>query len=216
MSQPQNNQSEMLSGWLKVATDGLCAHAKSRITLEIEAHFNETVAAHLEEGQSLDGAEELALTELGDARKVGRRFRKKYITEKQAQRLKKLVTGACKTPIFDSISSAIIFGFLFAIGVLDCRWFAISFVILSICPWVRYFSVRRVPLKLAIQRIILLQTLEQVFLFGALSIWICGCWHVAVELKIAVCILLWVLNTLLMVRTLHTWQKLRDEPLSES
>jgi hypothetical protein len=96
MNPPQNNPCEMLSAWLKVATDRLCDSAKARITLEIEAHFNEAVEAHIADGKPPVEAQAQALAELGNPEKAGRRFRKKHLTEKEVKKILGLMAAAAK------------------------------------------------------------------------------------------------------------------------
>ena len=47
MFQPLHQMDEGLWDWLQIATDGLCKGAVTRIVIEIEAHYDEAVAARL-------------------------------------------------------------------------------------------------------------------------------------------------------------------------
>jgi len=79
-----------LAEWLEIATDGIAAAGRERITREIEAHFAEAVKAHLAQGESEPVAQINALEELGDAKTAGRRFRKRHLTAQEEQRLVKI------------------------------------------------------------------------------------------------------------------------------
>jgi hypothetical protein len=72
---PQN-----LEEWSEIATKVLVPSAKSRIRLEVEAHYAEAVAAYVAEGLSESDANAAALVELGDARVAARRLRKTHLT----------------------------------------------------------------------------------------------------------------------------------------
>jgi len=87
--QPQN-----LAEWLEIATKRLAAPAKERIRTEIEAHHAEAVEEHLARGLSESAAQVAALVELGDARVVGRHFRKRHLTEREAVWLEAMLKAA--------------------------------------------------------------------------------------------------------------------------
>src|SRR5579862_2220503 len=78
-----------LSDWLRIATWRLADSAKERIRPEIEAHYAQSVEAHRENGLSESAAHAAALTELGDPETAGKRFRKRHLTESEAEKLKK-------------------------------------------------------------------------------------------------------------------------------
>ena len=78
-----------LSDWLRIATWRLSASAKERIRVEIEAHYAQAVEEHRESGFSETDAHAAALTELGDPEAAGKRFRKRHLTESDADRIKK-------------------------------------------------------------------------------------------------------------------------------
>lgn len=88
MSLFQKPQPQTLPEWLEIATRKLTDVSKDRIRLEIEAHYAEAVEAHRENGLSESTAQTSALAELGDAKAAGKRFRKRHVTERDAQTLK--------------------------------------------------------------------------------------------------------------------------------
>jgi len=63
-----------------MATKGIAAAGKERITREIEVHFAEAVEAHIAKGEPQEIAQASALAELGDAKTARRRFLKKHLT----------------------------------------------------------------------------------------------------------------------------------------
>jgi hypothetical protein len=82
-----DNKLASLAEWLEIATDGIAAAGKERITREIEAHFAEAVKAHLAQGESGPVAQINALDELGDAKTAQRNFRKRHLTREEEKRL---------------------------------------------------------------------------------------------------------------------------------
>jgi hypothetical protein len=81
--QQQPERCEHIAEWLMIATKDLCEQAKTRIAFEIQTHYGEAVDAHLAKGESLEGAQVLALEELGDPKAAMKRFRRKHLTEKE-------------------------------------------------------------------------------------------------------------------------------------
>jgi len=77
---PQN-----LCNWLNSASWGLVSSAQARIRTEIEAHYAESVQAHVGRGLTESAAQAAALAELGDAYAAGKRFRREYLTVEDAQ-----------------------------------------------------------------------------------------------------------------------------------
>jgi hypothetical protein len=90
MNRFKNKKVERLSEWLEIATKGLAQAGKQRIAQEIEAHFAESVDAHLTQGEPEQVAQANALAELGDPRAAGKRFRRKHLTQWEAKRLGQL------------------------------------------------------------------------------------------------------------------------------
>ena len=92
---------ESLSEWLAIATKGLAQAGKQRISQEIEAHYEEALKTHLDQGESKRVAEASALADLGDPKVAGKRFRKKHLTEKEAKRLEWATnTGSFRSLLF--------------------------------------------------------------------------------------------------------------------
>jgi hypothetical protein len=91
MNWRENMQVESVWNWLKIATEDLCNHSKSRIALEIESHYNEAVSEYLAEGRPKRGAELLALEQLGNPKKARKSFRKKHLTDIEAQQISLLL-----------------------------------------------------------------------------------------------------------------------------
>jgi hypothetical protein len=158
MNPPQNDPCEMLSAWLKVATDRLCDSAKSRITLEIEAHFNEAVQAHLADGRSLIDAQGNALDELGDPKRASRRFLKKHVTQSQLEKLKEWEKAVQKQP--SKLVSFVLS--LLIIVALACHHdhdsnlqFSFIWLLCVLIPWARYLLQRIFPARSTLQSLIL-------------------------------------------------------------
>lgn len=80
---------QTLSDWLRIASWRLADSAKERIRIEIEAHYNQAVEAHRGNGLSESAAQATALVELGDPEAAAKRFRKRHLTEWEAEKLRK-------------------------------------------------------------------------------------------------------------------------------
>jgi hypothetical protein len=118
-----------LAGWLEIATNQLAQPAKERIGRQIEAHFIDSVEAHMKEGKSEEAARAEALAELGDAQKAGKAFRWRHLTEREIKWLRFLAREATN-PIwsFDSL-------------VWDFFWITCLFLLFlclrgTRCPWI--------------------------------------------------------------------------------
>src|SRR5579871_4333657 len=83
MNEKQNDA--LAEFWLHTATSALCDQARSRIAVEIKAHYADLVKAHLTEGMELIDARLKALEDLGDARVAARRFRKQHLTKREQE-----------------------------------------------------------------------------------------------------------------------------------
>ncbi len=73
-----------LPEWLEIATGGLVPSAQSHVRMEIGAHFAEAVQNQLANGLSESAAHAAALADLGEARAAARRFRREFLTKKEA------------------------------------------------------------------------------------------------------------------------------------
>jgi hypothetical protein len=85
-----------LAEWLEIATEGIAAAGKERITREIEAHYAEAVEAHLAKGESESFAQTNAISDLGDANAAAKRFRKNHFTEKEVRSIASIRKNAAK------------------------------------------------------------------------------------------------------------------------
>jgi hypothetical protein len=94
---PGNNfKPASLSEWLEIATKGIAAAGKERITREIEAHFAEAVEAHIAQGEPEPVAQAKAVIALGDATVAAKRFRRNHFTEEEVKSLEKMRKDAAK------------------------------------------------------------------------------------------------------------------------
>jgi hypothetical protein len=80
-------KAQNVSEWLEAATRKIAPPARERIWQEIEAHYAESVAAHLAGGLSENDAQKAALAELGEARRAARRFKWRHLTVRQTRSL---------------------------------------------------------------------------------------------------------------------------------
>ncbi len=83
---------EEFERWLDTATKSLCAEAKERIGQEIEAHYAEAVDTLREEGMTEQDAHARVLASLGSPRKAARAFRRTHLTEREANRLQRILS----------------------------------------------------------------------------------------------------------------------------
>ena len=111
------NRAQSLSEWLETATKGLVAPARERIQTEIEAHYTEAVAAHVADGMRPAAAEMLALEDLGDARKAGKEFRKRHLTQEEAEYIGRVRNSRSASWLFvTSIACfAVLAGFVYSL-----------------------------------------------------------------------------------------------------
>jgi hypothetical protein len=80
-------ESKSLSQWLEIATCGIAASGRERITREIGAHYAEAVEAFLAQGEPEPVAQARAIIALGDATVAAKRFRKNHFSEKEIELL---------------------------------------------------------------------------------------------------------------------------------
>jgi hypothetical protein len=106
-----------VSEWLKIATHGIAAAGKERISREIEAHYADAVGTHLERGESEDVAQAKSLEELGEPGVAAEEFQKEYITEADEKHLDYIFKAALDPR--KSISIAICFTVLPLLVCLD-------------------------------------------------------------------------------------------------
>ncbi len=72
-----------LDRWLESATRGLCAEAKLRVAEEVTEHFEEAVAAWIEDGLSENDSAVKTMRELGSPRRERRRLRREHLTARE-------------------------------------------------------------------------------------------------------------------------------------
>jgi hypothetical protein len=87
---------ENIVEWLMLATKDLCESAKLRVSTEIEAHYKESVDAHVAEGVSEEESRKIALAELGDPKVAGKRFQNEHLTVNEVKKLKSALDSARK------------------------------------------------------------------------------------------------------------------------
>jgi hypothetical protein len=81
-----------LARWLHWATLGLCESARRRIAGEIESHYADAFDAGLREGITAEEAHQTTMFSLGDVDEAKRKFRRTYLTEDEAERLRRMDT----------------------------------------------------------------------------------------------------------------------------
>lgn len=92
MSEPVKS----LEAWLGIATDKLTQAGKERITLEIASHFGDAVVSYRADGLTEADAQARALADLGGPKKAARRFRKRHLTQSEAEFLEKKLNNYLK------------------------------------------------------------------------------------------------------------------------
>jgi len=80
---------QSLADWLAIATGKLCLPAQERIKLELTSHFEDSLAAYHDKGIAEPEALARALADLGDAEKAARNFKKRHLTQSEAEFLGK-------------------------------------------------------------------------------------------------------------------------------
>jgi len=88
--QMQKQAEAYLPQWLEIATADLEESAKNKISLEIQNHYADSVAAHTERGLGSLYALGAARNDLGDPTQAASRFKKIYLTTKDAHYLSKI------------------------------------------------------------------------------------------------------------------------------
>ena len=134
-----------VSDWLETTTRKLAPSAQERIRLEIEAHHAESVAAHLQAGLSKGDAEAAALAELGDVQQAARRFKRQYLTARQAMEMEVWEKSSRSL-----LKLCISYWLFFMFGVLPARTFLslsaprpLLFLVLIASPTIEYCLARR-------------------------------------------------------------------------
>jgi hypothetical protein len=142
----KNPEPKNLQEWLDIATKGIAAAGKERITREIMVHYAEAVGAHLAQGEPEPVAQAKAKVELGDPVAAAKRFRHSCLTEEERQFLLKLLakTGKMRVLLFNLLAPVIFFGFMF----FTSHWrpslvLGILLLLLYALPIVSFISSRR-------------------------------------------------------------------------
>jgi hypothetical protein len=160
MKRRNKNNPATLPEWLEIATRGLAATGKERITREIEAHYDEAVQARVAQGEPVQAAEAGIIADLGEPDKAARKFRRSHLTEKEVTHLAKLrkETGKVSVLLFAYLSSA--FLLLFARFenlqtphvVFDAMLFVAFFF-----PTISFMNSRRPVIKARLRELLLLE-----------------------------------------------------------
>jgi len=110
----KNLEPKNLAEWLGIATRGLAASGRERITREIEAHFAEAVEAHLAQGEPEPVAQARAIIALGDATEAAKRFQRSCLTDEERQLVSKVLAGTGKIPklLYNLLAPAFFLGFM--------------------------------------------------------------------------------------------------------
>ena len=88
---------ENLRGWLHTATQGIGRLGIARIVEDIRAHYDEAYRTAISDGLNNDAASSVALESLGDPKSARRRFRWRYLTQLQENRLILGLDGCLKS-----------------------------------------------------------------------------------------------------------------------
>jgi hypothetical protein len=169
------NRVHGLPQWLEIATETLAAPAKERIRTEIEAHYSESVAAHLAEGASESDAQAAALTELGSAKAAARRFRRQHLTEKEAGLLRKWGAASSFGLVAGYLSFCCLLYFLYFVDPEETHYlnpatfFAVEFLTMVIFSTALFLVARS---KIARRKFGLVNLLYSVNVsFSTLALW---------------------------------------------
>jgi len=202
----KSNRLHDLPGWLEIATGSLAAPAKERIRIEIEAHYSESVAAHLAEGAFESAAQAAALTELGSAKAAARRFRRQHLTEKEAGLLRKWGAASGFGLVVGYLSFCCLLYFLYSADPEETRYlnpatfFAVEFLTMVIFSTALFLVARS---KIARRKFGLVNLLYSVNVcFSTLAVWYYVSRHHH-SLVLLIC-------SAQLIRPLHIWYKLRN------
>ena len=90
--------------WFAIATDNLAESERPKLRNELENHFLDSIATHLQAGQVRFEAERQALLEMGDPELAARGFQRTHLTKREMQRV--------NTPTVFSRAIAIVFALI--------------------------------------------------------------------------------------------------------
>jgi hypothetical protein len=166
--QPKN-----LEEWLEIATDGLAASGRERITREISSHYAAAVESHLAQSESEQDAQAHALAELGAPHLAGIKFKDQYFTESDENYLKSLRENAFKP--FNNLwvlACAIVFPLILFVYWMcgdssehELIWMVSACI--STClllPGASFLIARGLPVKAATSRLLIIEEIRWVVL----------------------------------------------------
>ena len=90
--------------WFAIATDHLAESERPKLRNELENHFLDSIAAHLQAGQARFEAERQALLEMGDPELAAQGFQRTHLTKRDMQR--------ANTPTVFSRAIAVLFALI--------------------------------------------------------------------------------------------------------
>ena len=90
--------------WFAIATDNLAESERPKLRNELENHFLDSIATHLQAGQARFEAERQALLEMGDPELAARGFQRTHLTKREMQRV--------NTPTLFSRAIAVVFALI--------------------------------------------------------------------------------------------------------
>jgi hypothetical protein len=160
-----NRKVTNVSEWLEIATVGIAADGKERITREIKTHYCEAVEAHLKQGKSEQVAQTKALEELGDPWAAARRFRKKHLSGAEQKFLHALYNRAfapVRNPsvIFCVILFPLMFYYTSQVEEYSARrviLFASTLIMTCVLfPLLAYFQAKRLSVAMATRRLLMI------------------------------------------------------------
>ena len=119
--------------WLHTATSALCDQARTRIAVEVRAHYADLVEAHLAEGMPLLDARLKALEDLGDGKVAARRFRKQHLTKNDEKSISLMLESS-------KVSALVFSFFLFAVSIFLISLSPIFRIELGIADFVAFVT----------------------------------------------------------------------------
>jgi hypothetical protein len=155
-----------LAEWLEIATAELTTPAKKRIRLEIEEHFAAAVESHTVNGCPETDAQSTALAELGNATAAAKHFRKRHLTEKEAQYIERTLRSNSRVWTFLLLWFASPLICMFYFYLLKSHHAPVAFpatagaIMFFVIPTISFFESRRTNPKPDIRLLLLLQILN--------------------------------------------------------
>jgi hypothetical protein len=162
-----------LTEWLEIATKGLAAPGRERITREIEAHFAAAVESHFAQGESEQDAQAHALSELGAPHLAAIKFNEQYLTESDEKYVKNLHETALKPVNSPSVLTCLTIlplVLLFESMVEESSatkkllFFAALLITCILLPAISYLLARRLPVNAVTRWLLRIELLRWVVL----------------------------------------------------